>query len=85
MFSHIVTIYFIAKPEIVSNWLKASPGVNEAKQETLADGTTRYPLWNTTTGAAGVVYVSGSKTEVGLNLGSALDGPTVNSPIPPRH
>jgi hypothetical protein len=84
MFSHVVKIYFVATPEVISRWMKDSPGIQDAKPYETSSRTTAYPLWGEHRGA-GIVYISDDKTEVGVNLGQALDGPTSTSPIPPRH
>ncbi len=84
MFSHVVKIYFVTTPEVVSHWMKDSPGIQESTPHETANQTTSYSLWGEHKGA-GIVYISDDKTEVGVNLGQALDGPTTESPIPLRH
>jgi hypothetical protein len=80
MFSDILTIYFVAKPDVISRWLQDSPGAQEAKITEGPFGSARYSLGP----GKGFLYVSKDQSEVGINFGYARDGPTSNSPIPIR-
>jgi len=81
MFHDHYSIYFTAKPDVVSSWMNDSPGIKEAKPEVKPDGSTCYRLGP----GRGFVYISSDLTEVGIAVGLTIDSPYAHSPIPPRH
>jgi hypothetical protein len=81
MFHDTYSIYFKAKPNVVSSWMDDSPGIKEAKTEVKPDGSTCYRLGP----GRGFVYIACDRTEVGIAVGFTIDSPYAHSPIPPRH
>jgi len=81
-FTDIYFVYFVATPEVISDWLKHSPGVEEGRTEILPNGSTRYYL--KTAGSAGHLDVSADGKQVGIEMGSSWDG-LGQAPLVPRY
>jgi hypothetical protein len=75
-------IFFSAKPDIITAWLKQSPGVVEGKAETLSNGSTRYYLKSDA--VQGHLDVTSDLTQVGIVMGFSWDGLTQAPLVPTR-
>ncbi len=72
MFSLLYSGSFSAKPEIIADWLKQSPGVREGLMKILPDHSTQYTL-EAKGSFEGKIIVSSDHTHVSFDVVSAMD------------